>query len=79
MSKEELQSTGQGGSRRSAKYTRFSAAVELVYQVKLDHRSLAAKAEYQIKQLTKADKETIVREAFPCPLLLRFLGIEPGP
>ena len=67
------------GNRRSAKYIRFSTSVELVYQVKLGHRRLAARAEYRIKQLTKADKETIVREAFPGPRLLRFLEIEPDP
>ncbi len=65
----------RSGNRRSAKYIRFSAAVERVYQVKLEDRRLAARVEYRIKQLTKADKETIVREAFSGPRLLLFLGL----
>ncbi len=69
----------RSGRRRSAKYTRFSAAVELVYQVQLEDRSLAARAEYRIKQLTKADKETIVREGFSGRRLLLFLGLGANP
>ena len=69
----------RSGSRRSAKYTRFSAAVKRVYQVKLADRRLAARVEYRIKQLTKADKETIVRERFSGPRLLRFLGLGANP
>jgi putative endonuclease len=68
----------RSGNRRSAKYTRFSAAVERVYQVKLKDRRLAARVEYRIKQLTKADKETIVQEGFSGPRLLRFLKLEPN-
>ena len=60
-------------TRKAARYIRFSTSVELAYQVRLGTRSLAARAEYRIKQLAKADKETIAREAYSRRRLLRFL------
>jgi len=67
----------RSGSRKSAKFIRFSASVELVYQVKLGSRSMASKAEYWIKQLSKAEKEAIVQDKLSSSRLMQFLKIAP--
>jgi len=43
-----------------AKYTRVRRPVTLVYQEKLESRSLAAKREYQVKKLKRVDKERLI-------------------
>lgn len=45
---------------KGAKYTRTRLPLKLVYVEKYDNRSLAAKREYQIKQLSRKQKEEII-------------------
>ena len=48
------------GVRSAAKYTRARRPVKLVYQEPQDSRSAAARREYQIKQLPRAEKEALI-------------------
>ena len=45
-----------------AKYTRGRTPVELVYTEEFDSRSAAMSREYEIKQLSRAEKERLVEE-----------------
>lgn len=45
---------------KGAKYTRHKQPVALVYYETTSSRSLAAKREYQLKQLTKQQKEALI-------------------
>lgn len=45
-----------------AKYTRGRTPVELVHLERFDSRSAAMSREYEIKQLSRAEKETLVGE-----------------
>ena len=54
--------TGKG-----AKYTRGRGPLELVYTEELDSSSAAKKREWQIKHLTRAQKEGLLNTR-PCPL-----------
>lgn len=47
-------------SKNGAKYTRAFKSCELVYTEEFETRSDAMKREYEIKQLTKAEKEKLV-------------------
>jgi len=47
-------------SRRGAKYTRSRRPVRLVYSKKFRNRSLAAKAEYRIKKLSRKEKNNLL-------------------
>lgn len=47
---------------RAAKYTRGRLPVAMVYHEKHPSRSLAAKREYQIKQLTRAQKIALIEQ-----------------
>lgn len=49
-------STGKG-----AKYTRSRLPLKLIYIEEYENRSLAAKREYQIKQLSRKQKEEIIK------------------
>lgn len=49
-----------GKSKAAAKYTRVRQPVELVYFEQVANRVAATKREYQIKQLTKQQKETMI-------------------
>ena len=58
---EELQLDEHNtGVRSAAKYTRARRPVTLVYQEPQDSRSAAARREYQIKQLPRAEKEALI-------------------
>jgi putative endonuclease len=46
-----------------AKYTRGRTPVELVYTESFDSKSAAMSREYEIKQLSRAEKERLVFEA----------------
>ena len=50
-------------NKTAAKYTRVRQPVTLVYHEKAANRSDASKREYQIKQLTKSQKERLVKNA----------------
>ncbi len=47
---------------KGAKYTRSRRPVELVYYECFDNKSEALKREYQIKQLTKQEKELLIKQ-----------------
>lgn len=49
-------------SPKSAKYTRYRGPVKLVYFEKFSDRSVAMKREWQVKQMTKYEKELLVKE-----------------
>jgi putative endonuclease len=52
----------QSQGPRTAKYLRGRAPLFLVYQKKIGGRSLASKVELQVKRLTKARKEALLRD-----------------
>lgn len=52
-----------GDNATAAKYTRSRRPVTLVYQERLASRSSALKREWAIKQLSKAQKEALLRQA----------------
>jgi len=62
--------------RQGAKYLRAKGPLSLVYQVELGNRSLAAKAEYHIKKLTKSRKEEIITNQLNSQDLLTLLNIQ---
>ncbi|MEL6553971.1 MAG: GIY-YIG nuclease family protein [Cyanobacteria bacterium J06621_11] len=64
--------------KKGAKYLRAKGPLRLVYSVELGSRSLASRAEYRIKKLPKAKKETIVARSLCRFELLRLLNIEEG-
>lgn len=49
---------------KGAKYTRGRGPLELVYQEKLPNKSAALRREYQIKRLTRQEKEQLIQEAW---------------
>lgn len=49
-----------GDNRLGSRYTRARRPVTLVYQEIVASRSLAARREAEIKQLSKADKELLI-------------------
>ena len=48
-------------SKKGAKYTKTRRPVNLVYHLKFQDRSSAQKAEYRFKQLTREEKEKIIK------------------
>jgi len=48
-------------SKLGAKYTRARRPVKLVYSKKFKNRSLASKAESEVKSLSRADKLKIIK------------------
>ena len=51
-------------NKKAAKYTRVRRPVTLAYVEQAPDKSAASKREYQLKQLSKAEKEKLV-SAFP--------------
>lgn len=47
-------------SAKSAKYLRYFSSLELVHSERYDTRSEAMKREYQLKQLSRAQKEALI-------------------
>ena len=45
-----------------AKYTRNRGPFELVYSEKHENRSLASKREFEIKKMSRADKENLIKQ-----------------
>lgn len=62
-------------SGAGAKALRARAPLSLVYQVLLPAHGLALKAEYAVKQLSKARKEALVAAGLDGPGLCNFLGL----
>jgi len=54
----------QSKSDRSAKYIKYFDFVELVYSEKYPTRKEAMKREYQLKQLSKSEKEAIINKVW---------------
>lgn len=50
-------------SGKGAKYTRGRGPLELVYQEQVPDKSAALRREYQIKRLTRAEKERLIEGA----------------
>jgi putative endonuclease len=48
-------------SGKSAKYIRYFSSFELVYSEKYPTRKEAMQREYQLKKLTRANKDTLIR------------------
>lgn len=48
-------------SKKSAKYMRYFSSFELVYTEEFESRSEAMKREVQLKKLTKAKKEALIK------------------
>lgn len=48
-------------SEKAAKYTRMRRPVEIVYSLEFDTRIEACKEEYRIKQLSKTQKEKLIK------------------
>lgn len=61
--------------KKGAKYLRAKGPLKLVYWAEVGTHSLAAKAEYRIKRLSKAKKESIVIEQLAGESLLTLLKI----
>lgn len=49
-------------SGNGAKYTRGRGPLKLVFQESHNDRSSASKREYEIKKLSRLDKETLIRQ-----------------
>ena len=64
------------GKKQGAKYLRSKGPLTLVYQVEIGSHSLAAKAEYWTKRLSKAQKEKIVLAQPNRETLLRLLKMK---
>ena len=64
------------GDRTAAKYTKSFSSIELVYEIPIGNRSLAAKIEYRIKNLTKQKKEFIISRRFNRDELLNFIELD---
>lgn len=47
-------------SKKSAKYLKYFSSCELVYYEKFDTKSEAMKREYQLKQWTRSQKESLI-------------------
>lgn len=54
----------------SAKYLRGKSPLKLVFQLEIPSRSCALKLEHQIKHLSKADKETLIKDPSKLHILL---------
>ena len=65
----------QQGNARAAKYLRTRQPLQLCLQVGIGDRSLALRAEHRVKQLSKADKEALVRQQPDTRSLLQRLDL----
>ncbi|MGB1220799.1 MAG: GIY-YIG nuclease family protein [Alcanivoracaceae bacterium] len=71
-----LQEHAGAGSKPGARYLRARKQLSLVYSVALGDRSLASKAEWRVKRLSKAAKETLVKQAPDAASLLAQLALD---
>ncbi|MEO1404426.1 MAG: GIY-YIG nuclease family protein [Cyanobacteria bacterium J06635_1] len=62
--------------KQGAKYLRSKGPLQVVYQVVVGSRSLASKAEYRIKKLSKLQKERIVANRLNREALLALLKLQ---
>lgn len=73
-----LQEHAGTGSKPGARYLRARRQLQLVYSVAVGDRSLASKAEWRVKRLSKAAKEALVRQAPDTDALLAQLALARG-
>ena len=66
----------RSGDRKAAKYTKPFSSIDLVYEVLVGNRSLAAKIEYQVKKLPRQKKEFIVSNRLSRDKLMTFLDLD---
>jgi len=66
----------RSGDGKAAKYTKPFSSIQLVYEILIGHRSLAAKIEYQIKKLPKQKKEFVVSSCLSRGKLIAFLNLD---
>lgn len=65
--------------KQGAKYLRSKGPLQLVYQTEIGSRSVASRAEYRLKRLTKLQKERIVSSKPDKQTLLTLLKIDATP
>lgn len=63
------------GGRTGAKSLRARGPLQLVYQVALGSRALASQAEYQVKQLTRTEKQSLIKQQPGAEQLLQKLKL----
>ena len=64
------------GDWKAAKYTKSFSSIDLVYEILIGDRSLAAKIEYQIKKLPKHKKELVVSSCLSRDELIAFIKLD---
>lgn len=60
----------ENGSGKGAKFLRGRQPLALVYQIQLRNRSEAQRMEYIVKQLSKIEKESLVKNEISLPELV---------
>lgn len=65
------------GGVRGSKFLRARGPLELAYQVRLENRSVALRAEYRLKKLSRPEKQAIVDQSPAGGELLALLAITP--
>jgi putative endonuclease len=66
----------RSGDWKAAKYTKSFSSIQLVYEILIGDRSLAAKIEYQIKKLPKQKKELVVSSCLSRGELIQFIKFD---
>lgn len=66
----------QQGGALAARYLRYRQPLTLCYQVTLDSRPTALKAEYRIKRLSKPAKEALLKQQPDANALLALLSLD---
>jgi putative endonuclease len=66
----------RSGDRKAAKYTKPFSSIDLVYEICVGDRSLAAKIEYQVKKLPRQKKDFIVSNHLSRDKLMALLDLD---
>jgi putative endonuclease len=66
----------RSGDWKAAKYTKSFSSIDLVYEILIGSRSLAAKIEHHIKKLPKQKKELIVSSCLSRDELVTFIKLD---
>ncbi len=66
----------RAGLSRSARFTRGALSVELRYTVALGERSLALRAEYRLKRLSRSEKLRLCQQSPSAATLLERLALD---
>lgn len=65
----------EAGGIRGSRFLRSRGPLELVYQVRLGSRSMALRAEYRLKKLSRVEKQAIVQDGPAREDLLALLAV----